>query len=53
VKGDRGDLTENVRVGPSLQWRPHPAAHVDVAMLFGIGGHSNLLEPFIVVGWEF
>jgi hypothetical protein len=53
TKEDRGDLTENVRAGPSIQWRPHPAMHIDIAMLIGIGGHSNALEPFIVVGWEF
>jgi len=53
TKSDRGDLTEDIRTGPSIQWRPHPAAHIDVAALFGIGGNSNLLEPFVIVGWEF
>ncbi len=53
TRDDRDDLTENVRLGPSIQWRPHPASHIDVALLFGAGGNSNALEPFIVIGWEF
>lgn len=53
VKDDRGDFEEDIRVGPSLQWRPTPRVHVDLAPLFGITGNSRRAEVYVVVGIEF
>jgi hypothetical protein len=47
-------------VGPSLQWRPVPAMHVDLVALTGVtiqdtDGErtaSMLLKPLVVLGWE-
>ena len=49
--------------GPSLQWRPVKAAHIDLVALFGTeftrGGEGEdfgtdvLLEPTFIFGWEF
>ena len=49
----RGNVNEEVLVGPSIQWRPYPASHIDVVALFGTTGHSPQFAPFIVFGWEF
>lgn len=53
VHGNRGDFAEELEVGPSLQWRPVPNMHLDVAPLVGIGGDSRAADIFIVLGWEF
>jgi hypothetical protein len=52
-----------VLAGPSIQWRPVKAAHVDLVALFGPeferGGadagfeSSIILEPTFIFGWEF
>jgi hypothetical protein len=52
-----------VLVGPSLQWRPVKAAHVDLVALFGPeferGGAGEdfasalILQPTLIFGWEF
>jgi hypothetical protein len=52
-KGGRGDWGEDLRIGPSLQWRPLPQMHIDVAPLFGITGDSKRADIFVVAGWEF
>jgi hypothetical protein len=51
--GDRGDYSKELEVGPSLQYRPLPAMHIDVAPLVGIGGDSRVADVFLVLGWEF
>ena len=50
---DRGDYAENYEIGPSLQWRPFPAMHLDFAPLFGIGHDSRESDIYFVLGWEF
>jgi len=51
--GERGDFSEELELGPSLQWRPVPAMHLDFAPLFGIGSDSRRADIFLVLGWEF
>lgn len=53
-----GDPVENERsrechVGPSLQIRPIPKAHLDIEPLWGVTGESKRLKMFIVFGWDF
>jgi hypothetical protein len=52
-KDRRGNMHEVCLVGPSVQWRPHPAAHIDVVPLFGVTGFSPVFAPTIVIAWEF
>lgn len=40
-------------VGPSLQWRPHPKAHFDLAPLWGIGHDAKRAKVWVVFGWDF
>lgn len=53
VHEDRGDFEKELEIGPSLQWRPVPAMHVDFAPLVGIGPDSRQSDIFLVIGWEF
>ena len=53
VKGDRGDYSKEFLIGPSIQWRPLPHAHVDFAPLIGCTNDSPAAEIFLVLGWEF
>jgi hypothetical protein len=50
---DRGDYTNFFEIGPSLQYRPVPAMHIDVAPLVGIGDDSRRYDVYVVLGWEF
>ncbi|MEZ5559724.1 MAG: hypothetical protein R3E86_14420 [Pseudomonadales bacterium] len=52
-KGSRGDWDEDLRLGPSIQWRPLPQMHIDVAPLFGLTHDSKRADIFAVFGWEF
>jgi hypothetical protein len=47
------DRAREVHVGPSIQWRPLPQAHLDVVPLFGCTGESNRMKMYIVFGWKF
>jgi hypothetical protein len=53
VHSDRGDFEKSLEIGPSMQWRPVPALHFDVAPLIGIGGESRAADLYFVLGWEF
>ncbi len=53
VHGDRGEYAESLEVGPSIQWRPLPSMHIDIAPLIGIGGESRQADIYAVLGWEF
>jgi len=53
VAGDRGNLTRNIRVGPSLQWRPLPQMTFNVAPLVGVTNDSDDAQIFVNTGWEF
>jgi hypothetical protein len=50
---DRSTYDKGLEVGPSLQWRPFPAMHVDIAPLIGIGNESRQSDLYFVLGWEF
>jgi len=50
---NRGDWERDLRIGPSLQFRPLPQMHIDIAPLFGITHESKRADIFTVVGWEF
>ncbi|MCB9916120.1 MAG: hypothetical protein H6828_13410 [Planctomycetes bacterium] len=50
---DRGNYAKELEVGPSLQYRPVPQMHLDVAPLIGIGADSRRADIYIVWGWEF
>ena len=49
----RGRFTDFVFLGPSIQYRPLPQVHIDVAPLIGVTHESPSLQAFVVVGWEF
>jgi hypothetical protein len=53
VHDHRGRFTDNVFLGPSVQFRPLARAHVDVVPLIGLTHESPALELYIVFGWEF
>lgn len=40
-------------LGPAIQWRPMPKAHLDIAPLFGLTEDSKRVKLFIVFGWDF
>ncbi len=52
-KDNRGHFEENIRLGPSLQWRPCPKMHIDVAPLFGLTHDSRKLDLYFIVGYDF
>jgi len=49
----RSEATQEVLLGPSLQWRPAPEWHIDLAPLAGLTDDSPRLEAWAVVGFEF
>jgi hypothetical protein len=51
--GNRGDFSEELLVGPSLQYRVGRQIHMDFAPLIGIGGDSPAAQIFAVLGYEF
>lgn len=53
VHGSRGHFTDNVFLGPSIQFRPVPRMHIDFAPLIGLTHESPALQAYVVVGWEF
>ncbi|HUR26871.1 MAG TPA: hypothetical protein VM509_01685 [Planctomycetota bacterium] len=55
---DRDDYAKSLEIGPSLQWRPVPAMHIDIAPLLGINFDAWDLDSresdiYFVLGWEF
>jgi hypothetical protein len=49
----RASREREVHVGPSLQFRPVPRAHLDIEPLWGVTGESKRLKMFLVFGWDF
>lgn len=49
----RGTFHNEVKIGPSIQWRPLPQMHVDFAPLFGVTNQSPALKIYLVIGYEF
>jgi hypothetical protein len=52
-KPNRNKYVENLRLGPSIQWRPFKQLHIDIAPLFGLNEDSRKADIFFVAGWEF
>ena len=53
ANGSRGPLTTAFLAGPSLQWRPLPQMHLDVAPLLGLNYDAPRMKLFVVLGYEF
>jgi hypothetical protein len=51
--GTRGPLSREFLAGPSLQWRPLPQMHLDVAPLLGLTNDAPRMKLFVVLGYEF
>ena len=51
-KGLRGEPELEFLIGPSVQWRPAPRAHLDLVPLFGATRDSPVVEAYIVFGFE-
>jgi hypothetical protein len=49
----RGGRSREVLVGPSLQFRPIPKAHINIEPLWGLTGESKRAKVFIIFGWDF
>jgi hypothetical protein len=52
-KFSRGSFKNEVKIGPSLQWRPLPQIHIDFAPLFGVTNQSPAAKIYLVIGYEF
>jgi len=53
AKGKRGEAEKEFMIGPSLQFRPLPRTHLDIAPLFGTTKAAKKMKMFVVFGWEF
>jgi hypothetical protein len=51
--GARGPMTTAFLVGPSLQFRPLPQMHLDIAPLLGLNHDAPRTKWFVVLGYEF
>ena len=47
------DRSKEFYAGPSLQWRPLPQMHLDVAPLLGMSHDALRTKLFVVLGYEF
>ena len=52
-RGTREHTGTEFLLGPSLQFRPSPRSHLDIAPLFGLTKASVRSKIFVVFGWEF
>lgn len=53
ARGVRGPLTRAFLAGPSLQLRPLPQMHLDIAPLMGLNHDAPRMKLFVVLGYEF
>jgi hypothetical protein len=51
--GHRGPYGKEWGIGPSIQLRPLPAMHLDVATLIGATDDAARAQIYVVLGWEF
>ena len=51
--GVRSDFEKSFLIGPSIQFRPLPQMHIDVAPLFGTTAAVERAKTYVVFGWEF
>jgi hypothetical protein len=53
AEGMRGAAEHKLLLGPSVQWRPAPNVHLDVAPLFGLTPEAPDMESYLVLGVDF
>ncbi|HEX7878752.1 MAG TPA: hypothetical protein VF720_05050 [Candidatus Eisenbacteria bacterium] len=53
VASDRGNFSQNFRLGPSIQFRPLNRMTINVAALAGLTEDSDDAQMFVNTGWEF
>ena len=53
TKADRNDYTNEVIIGPSIQYRPLPQMHIDLAVMAGLTEESPVSKTVMIAGWEF
>ena len=53
VAGARDHWENNIRIGPSIQYRPLKRMHIDFASIFGVTKESRLADVFLIIGFEF
>ena len=51
--GGRTDFEREFLIGPSFQFRPLPAMHLDLAPLFGVTEAAPRAKVYFILGWEF
>lgn len=52
TKDNRGHMHPETMIGPSFNWRPTRAVHVDLAPLFGVQDDAPRNEVWLIVGVE-
>jgi hypothetical protein len=52
VRGSRGRLSKEYLLGPSLQVRPLPQAHIDLVALAGLNQGAPRAKLILILGWE-
>lgn len=53
TKDRRGNFNNEVKIGPSIQWRPLPQIHIDFAPLVGVTDQSPAAKIYFIFGYEF
>lgn len=53
TKDDRGNYEKEFLLGPSIQFRPQPQMHIDMAYMFGLTEESPASKTVLIAGWEF
>ena len=51
-KGSRGEPEIEFLIGPSIQWRATPRAHIDLVPLFGTTRDSPIVEAYLILAFE-
>ena len=51
--GGVADRSREFHLGPSIQFRPIPKAHINIEPLWGCTGESKRLKMFLIFGWDF
>ncbi len=53
TKDDRGNFANEILLGPSIQYRPVPQMHIDLAVMPGLTDESPVTKTVMIAGWEF
>lgn len=53
VAADRGNYANEILLGPSIQIRPLPQMHIDLAVMAGLTDESPVTKTVMIAGWEF